>query len=327
MGTVKHRDYFYDNAKFILIFLVVLGHCIEPFIGANAILGGIFGFIYMFHMPAFIFISGYFTKKGFNKREIIKLILDYFVMFVIVQLLFVAFTKVIGLRQYSFITITPAYIYWYLFAMFAWSMALKIAIFIFEYIGFKIEYLIGLSFILGLIVGYLDCISWELSLSRIIVFFPFFVLGYYFRTKGIKINDLIRSKILSVCIMFIGIWAAFTFNNIFNFGLLSCADSYNGIGLDKYGMLYRIVIYTMQTLMMITFFSLISKEKTYFTSIGCRTLNVYILHGFIIKLMVALSYFESINLLKVFLLPVFAILIVVTFSKIPLNMKLSSLNF
>ena len=54
------RNPVYDHAKLTLIFLVVLGHLIEPFIVKSRMLEGVFNFIYVFHMPAFIFISGYF---------------------------------------------------------------------------------------------------------------------------------------------------------------------------------------------------------------------------------------------------------------------------
>lgn len=323
MAIIKERDYFYDNAKFILIFLVVLGHFLEPFIGSNSIVSGIFGFIYMFHMPAFIFISGYFTKKDMTKEVRLRLFIDYFVLFVLVQITFVAFTKIIGLQQYNFISVTPAYVYWYLFAMFVWSIVLKVLILAFERLNIKIEYLITLSFLLGLIVGYFDFVSWRLSLSRIIVFFPFFVLGYYFRSQNKKIGDLIQSKTIAGGIMIVGLLAAFVVKDIFNFDLLSGANSYNSVDLGIYGIFYRLLIYVVQILTSIAFFSLMSKRKNSFTSIGSKTLSIYIIHGFIIKLLVAVSYFDSISLFKVLALPLFAAMVVLLFGKVPLNLQLS----
>ncbi|POC78226.1 acetyltransferase, partial [Vibrio vulnificus] len=31
MPSIKERDYFFDNARAILIFLVVLGHLLQPY--------------------------------------------------------------------------------------------------------------------------------------------------------------------------------------------------------------------------------------------------------------------------------------------------------
>ena len=62
----KQRLYGYDNVKFILIFLVVLGHLLEisnPFPGKDVL----YKLIYSCHMPVFIFISGFFAKFHGNK--------------------------------------------------------------------------------------------------------------------------------------------------------------------------------------------------------------------------------------------------------------------
>lgn len=66
----KNRDYFFDNIKGILILLVVFGHAIKPFMDANEIAKLLYCFIYFFHMPLFVFISGYFSKK----QDIFKVI-------------------------------------------------------------------------------------------------------------------------------------------------------------------------------------------------------------------------------------------------------------
>ena len=64
METVKkQRDYLYDNYKAFLIFLVVIGHFIEPAYTNHEFLYTLKWFIFAFHMPAFIFISGYFSKR------------------------------------------------------------------------------------------------------------------------------------------------------------------------------------------------------------------------------------------------------------------------
>lgn len=64
METVKkERDYLFDNYKVFLIFLVVIGHFIEPSYTNNEFLYTLKWFIFSFHMPAFIFISGYFSKR------------------------------------------------------------------------------------------------------------------------------------------------------------------------------------------------------------------------------------------------------------------------
>lgn len=57
------REYLFDNYKVLLILLVVIGHFIEPSNDQNPFLYELKWGIVAFHMPAFIFISGYFSKR------------------------------------------------------------------------------------------------------------------------------------------------------------------------------------------------------------------------------------------------------------------------
>lgn len=59
---LHERDVYFDNLKFILILLVVIGHFMEPF-NAERTTQAVYQFIYSFHMPLFIFAAGYFSKS------------------------------------------------------------------------------------------------------------------------------------------------------------------------------------------------------------------------------------------------------------------------
>lgn len=60
----KGRDIGFDMVKLITIFLVIVGHIIQ-FIGINWYdYFGVEKFIYSFHMPLFIIISGYFCARS-----------------------------------------------------------------------------------------------------------------------------------------------------------------------------------------------------------------------------------------------------------------------
>ena len=59
----KPRDAFFDNAKYLAILLVAIGHSWEPLKGDSRALQGLYMVVYSFHMPAFIVISGYFSRS------------------------------------------------------------------------------------------------------------------------------------------------------------------------------------------------------------------------------------------------------------------------
>ena len=284
----KTRNSFFDNAKFVLIFLVVFGHFIEPMIKDNYLAKYLYLLIYYFHMPAFIFISGYFSSSNKSKGWFLKLIKRLLIPYIFSQVLFILFNLyILGSDQYKFNLIKPAYIYWYLFALFVWSIIIK-------YIPEKyIKPIIFISFILGIIAGWHNSINTKYSLSRIIVFLPFYLLGYYFRDKDIQ--SMFNKKV-SILILVIIALGTFVIGKNINYEFLLCYKSYSRMGYDlAQGSLYRVLLYLIQILIIFAFFSIISNNKDRFTDIGRKTFSIYILHGFIVKFLVNSTTFYSEN--------------------------------
>lgn len=88
----KERDYFFDNVKAVLMFLVVLGHLLLPIHG-ESFLVVVKRLIYVFHMPLFVFVSGYFAKTfykngRYNYRKLLYLGKAYLVFVVAIQLVY-----------------------------------------------------------------------------------------------------------------------------------------------------------------------------------------------------------------------------------------------
>ena len=59
----KQRDAFFDNAKYLAIVLVAMGHSWEPLTDGSRAAEALYMIVYTFHMPAFIIISGYFSRS------------------------------------------------------------------------------------------------------------------------------------------------------------------------------------------------------------------------------------------------------------------------
>lgn len=79
------RDYYLDTIKGFLIIVVVIGHFIE--FGSRTIFDvAMHNFIYSFHMPLFVFLSGYFFNIKTKRKLIDKtcaLLITYLVFQVI----------------------------------------------------------------------------------------------------------------------------------------------------------------------------------------------------------------------------------------------------
>lgn len=160
----KERLYFFDNFKAILIVLVVFGHFLLKFSNPTGYVNILISMIYSFHMPAFVFISGYFSKNlDKNRYETLSKNLVLYVFFAVVYSLVYRQTLIGGL-------IDPVGIMWFLLCIIIWKIILEQAI--------KIKFIIPLSVIIAILIGFNGDIGKLLSLSRLFCFFPFFLLGY-----------------------------------------------------------------------------------------------------------------------------------------------------
>ena len=74
--TLKKRSAYWDNIKGILMFLVVFAHILFQLQDKSELINSVVDYIYMFHMPAFVFVSGYLGKseRSHSFEGIIKLI-------------------------------------------------------------------------------------------------------------------------------------------------------------------------------------------------------------------------------------------------------------
>ncbi len=273
------RDYYFDNAKFLLIFFVVFGHSIQSFTNDNNSIYSLYKVIYTFHMPAFILISGFFAKgiyeEGYVQKYLKRLILPY----IIFQLIYSVFYYYLyGKSSFTVDPLSPHWSLWFLISLFFWNMLL---------LGFskmKPLYGLGIALILGLAIGFVDWTSSYLSLTRTFVFFPLFLLGYYMnkkhfewiRTKGFKIGAVI---------IFVVVFAGFYYFPSINYQWLLGSKPYDVLASSALeAILVRIGFYLLSFLMIFCFFACVPQKKYFFTRFGKNTLYVYLLHGFFIRI-------------------------------------------
>lgn len=166
----QNRTYRYDTMRFLLLFLVILGHGLELCMdGQLAIL---YRLIYSFHMGAFLFLTGKFAR--FDPKKVLRhLCLPYFVF----QILYLCFQSYVlyGTELVLQFT-TPYWILWYLLVTIFCYLLLPILP---EKGSKSALLLIPGAFVLALLAGYDKTLGYYLSLSRFLVFLPFFLWGYY----------------------------------------------------------------------------------------------------------------------------------------------------
>ena len=160
------RDHFFDNAKFFLILLVVIGHSME--LVMTPYLRVAYKLIYLFHMQAFTLVSGYFFRKQGAEnayKTIMKLSLQYLVF----QLAFQLFSIHVLGSENSISFTTPYWLLWFHLALIAWRI---ITPYILKVPHIKVPHILALSFFAAILAGYDRSIGYYMSISRIIVLYP-----------------------------------------------------------------------------------------------------------------------------------------------------------
>ncbi len=289
----KVRNYHFDNIKALLIFLVVFGHMIEP-LRDIAFFKAIYFIIYSFHMPLFIFISGYFAKAN---TKGIKNLLQVFVKYEIIYAL------VYGILFWGSATITsefksildilsyvsqPIWVLWFILSLVSW----KLLLIIYE------KYPKTSVFILVACIGF-NFIPFNfriLSLGRTLSFFPYFLTGYLASKHQFNFDKLLLRKTAFVylSIFIVGFWVMYSTTLTDN--VLYGTDSFINQDISIFSLaLIKTNVYLIATALSILVYNLVPERRLQISSIGTKTMPIFLLHPLVIWILMRISFFTEIR--------------------------------
>lgn len=307
------RFAYFDNAKLLLIYLVVFGHMIQPFIESSQGMNTLYMWVYTFHMPAFIFLAGFFAKGSKTWQHFIHLGKKLLIPYIIFQVLYSTYFYFIGKSNWQTSLFYPHWSLWFLLSLLSWHILLHWFKRLPPAIG------IFLSVQIGLTVGYIGDIGHMYSLSRTFVFFPFFLVGYWVTKDHVMFLKRHSVKILSLAMMAIiavGIYIAPEFNS----GWLLASKSYDDLGLPYLGGFARTFVYLTSAMMGLGFLAWVPTKRFIWTKLGERTLYVYLLHGFFIQFFREKGLFSAQSVFEVMGLAILSAIIVWLLSSRPIRM-------
>ena len=255
--------------KFLLIVLVVFDHSLEE-ISLEHNYAIIRAWIYSFHMPAFIFISGYFSKHVRKNGGVRKTIINCAIPYFIFNTIFVLWTE----KTLAINILTPRYIFGDLFSLLIWRLLID------DLKG--IRGILILSIILGLYIGGIHTADRFLAIFRTIVFFLYFLLGALTDEEAIvkirkmpKLCSVIMVVILSLCVIVLHI------KNIIPVKAYENIQCYQKSGMSNLqGDGIRLLSYGIGIAAVICIINLISNEKKCYTAYGSRAASIYIASAF-----------------------------------------------
>lgn len=303
MPEVNQRDHYFDNVKFVLIAFVVIGHVLEPLYSTSESAKALYNFIYFFHIPLFVFITGYFSKKSGKLGP-------YLVLYVIFEMLYTLLDYYLNNRaDLKFTFFLPYWVTWYLLAVILWKIALPYFT--------KLRYPILFASCLAVLAGYASTeLGYKLSSLRAINFFPFFLAGYYMKREYFVYLFKWPIKTASAFIMILTLGLLFRYGQNLNCEWLWGSYSYSKLGHPEwYAGVYRVAIAAVSVLLSLCVLSLIPTGQTRISEHGIRTMYPFLLHGFVLRIMDHQGFYRHIDTwADQLLLILFAIVITFIFS-------------
>lgn len=278
MKPLTQRRPGYDNLRGFLILCVVLGHVLEicpPFQHKELL----YRVIYSFHMGAFLFLFGRFAR--FDPKRILR---GYLLPYVLFQILYILFLRhCLDLERKMQFT-TPYWILWYLLACVFYQLLIP-----FFGVGSPrrhLAYLIG-SVVLALLAGYDTTVSYYATVSRFFVYLPWFLLGYYSRQYEAQLRPYFSRRgylLLAGCALVV-VFSIFYLHEA-DFPRDALYGSYpyekKGYGLPD-RLMFLLTGLAWLGLLWKLFTGLLDRQIPLLTTLGQNTLPVFLLHGFVIK--------------------------------------------
>ena len=305
--------YLIDNFKVLLIFLVVFNHIIAfNLVKVDTVVRYVWYAITIFHMPAFIFVSGYLSKKPQNvlknfKNLLIPYILGYSLTW---------YSQIWLGRSVDYEILRPTgTVMWYILALFIYRLTI-------EALG-KIRFIVPLSIIIALWAGTRPEFTTFLSASRIVVFFPFFVAGYLWKSEYITAVRKFKGKWVLVPISGLLLWAIpnYMISNEMGVAIFRGNHGYKLCGLtDPEGIVLRLLMYLVSFILIYTFLALLPDIKLPLTYVGRHTMGIYFFHYPIMIIMNGLYLLQIPEMNNVWVLLGVSLVFVLVLGSLPVDL-------
>lgn len=284
-STNAPRVALWDNARFIAIVLVVLGHALTKMVPESQLAFSLYLWIYAFHIPLFVALAGYFSRADpLGRSQLTRLLTDLLAPYLIFELIW---STIASLNSGTLLInpLQPNWTLWFLLSLLAWRVVLPfIAL---------LRWPLALSVIVSVGSGYLP-VDQTLSLSRTLGFLPLFVLGWWAADKpwsarwmaaGSRTVSWVRAIAgVVLAALFVAIWL---WEPALRAGgarkLVTYDQSFVDAGFDAWWAgLLRLAVLLLAVVMIIALLALVPRGTTWFSGLGAATMYIYLLHSFVI---------------------------------------------
>jgi fucose 4-O-acetylase-like acetyltransferase len=268
------RDPWLDNAKMALVTLVVIGHgwTLLPLTALNS---HVYDFLYVWHIPAFVFVTGYLSRGfAYTPHRLWQLFRMVVVPYLVFECAMALFRVYVGGEKLEDLFADPHWPMWYLAALFFWRLLTPI----FRPMRGGVAVALGCSLLAGLWLG--D----TLDLARVFGLLPFFVLGLKATPESLEPLRARWVKVAAV-LVFVGIAVITRWTDrLAATEWLYYRSRYDEMDTsDAEALVIRLVVIALGALGTFAFLALVPRVGGWFARMGTYTLVVYLFHGFVVK--------------------------------------------
>ncbi|WP_326843941.1 acyltransferase family protein [Streptomyces sp. NBC_01558] len=276
--AAKRREPFFDNAKYLAIVLVALGHAWEPLRGDSRAAAALYITVYTFHMPAFIVVSGYFSRSfDASPSRLKRLVTGVVVPYVVFEVAYSLFKRWADNDPgYPISLLDPWYLTWFLGALFIWRLTTPL--------WKVVRWPLPLALAIAALAAVSPDIGDDLDLQRVLQFLPFFVLGLCLKPEHFHLVRRREVRILSVPVFAVALAVAYWAAPRMNAAWFYRRDSAQELGAPGWtGAAMTLALFACSVILCACFFAWVPRRPMWFTVLGAGTLYGYLLHGFIAK--------------------------------------------
>ncbi|MFF7953784.1 acyltransferase family protein [Streptomyces griseorubiginosus] len=272
------RDAFFDNVKYLAIVLVAVGHAWEPLREGSRAVSALYLLVYAFHMPAFIVVSGYFSRNfdaspGRLRRLVGGLVVPY-VVFETAYTFFTRWTDQDPGRPVSLLD--PLYLTWFLVALFVWRLTTPL--------WQRVRQPVAVALAVAMLATLTPSIGDDLDLQRVLQFLPYFVLGLCLRPEHFQLVRRRAVRIAAGPVFVVALALAYWAVPRMSGAWFYHRDSAQELGGPAWsGPAMTLVTFGCSLVLVACFLALVPGRRTWFTVLGAGTLYGYLLHGFLVQ--------------------------------------------
>jgi fucose 4-O-acetylase-like acetyltransferase len=272
--TKPPRDPYFDNAKMLLVTLVVVGHA-WALVRTSTVGAALYDFLYLFHIPAFVMVTGYLSRSfSYSRRNLHRLLTTVVVPYVVFEAALAVFRTRLGGETLQDVFADPHWPMWYLAVLFLWRLATPIL----KSAPAPLALAVLVCLLGGLTTGDV------LDVARAMGLLPFFVIGLTATPERIELLRRPAARIAASAALLVGLGSTWLLSSRFSAEWLYWRSSYAELGAGVLeGAAVRLALLVVCAVLGLSVLALVPTTRLWITGLGSATLVVYLFHGFPVK--------------------------------------------